>query len=123
VLLPPGIGTRPPRRIAGAYVRSARCYGPIVSLDPTGLLLVRPGATRTLGAAFAAWGQPLSRGRLLSFASGRGRVVRAYVAGRRVAGDPRAIALLPHRQIVVEVGRFVAPHRRYAFPPATRGAR
>lgn len=120
ILVPAGVGARPPRALRGAYLLSARCFGPVVTIEPTGVLLVRPGAPRTLGDLFSAWGRPLTRGRLLSFAAGGGREVAAYVGGVRWHRDPRAIPLRRHAQIVIEVGRHVAPHRRYAFPPAIR---
>jgi hypothetical protein len=114
VLLPAGIGTEPPRRVVGGRVRAARCHGAVVTLEPTGLVLVRAGERRTLGDLFAAWGEPLRRDRVASF-SGR---VRAYVGGEPWRGDPAAIPLRRHAVIVLEVGPYVPPHRAYAFPPA-----
>jgi hypothetical protein len=113
ILLPPGVGTGAPRRVVGAYLRSARCYGPLVTLDPTGVVLVRPGAIRTVGDLFEAWGRPLGPRRLLSF---RGRV-RAYAGARRWRRDVRLLPLSRHAQVTLEVGRPVAPHARYRFPP------
>jgi hypothetical protein len=114
VLLPAGIGTEPPRRMENGRVRAARCYGSVVTLEPTGLVLTRAGDRRRLGDLFAAWGQPLGPRRAASF---RGRV-RAYVAGRPWRGDPAAIPLRRHAVIVLEIGPYVPPHRTYAFPPA-----
>lgn len=113
VLFPAGIGTRPPReRVAGRIARAA-CFGPLVTIDPTGLVLLRPGTRSTVGDVFAAWGRPLRPGRTLSFA---GRL-RAWVNGRRRPGPPGAIPLRRHDEIVLEVGPYVPPHRRYEFPP------
>ena len=58
------------------------------------------------------WGQPLSRGRVLSF-DGR---VRAYAGSRRVTGDPRRIVLSRHAVVTLEIGRYVRPHANYVFP-------
>jgi hypothetical protein len=112
ILLPPGVGTGAPRRVEGAYLRGARCYGPLVTLDPTGVVLVRPGPVRTVGDLFAAWGRPLGPRRLLSF---RGRV-RAYAGGRRWTKDVRLLPLGRHAQITLQVGAAVKPHTRYRFP-------
>jgi hypothetical protein len=43
--------------------------------------------------------------------------VRAAVGGRDRRGDPRAIALTAHAQVVLQVGPPIAPHARYRFPP------
>jgi hypothetical protein len=111
ILLAPGIGTGRPRRVEGAFLRGARCYGALVTLDPSGVVLARPGGVRTIGDLFRAWGQPLGARRMLSF---RGRV-RAYVGARRWAGDVRGVVLGRHAQITLEVGAQVQPHRRYRF--------
>jgi hypothetical protein len=39
-----------------------------------------------------------------------------YRAGKRAAGDPRALVLRARDEVVLEVGRFVPPHRSYRFP-------
>lgn len=112
VLIPPGIGIAPPRRRNGAYVRRGRCSYPIRTREPTGVIEAE-GPGRTLGQLFAVWGQPLSRTRMAGF---RGRVM-AFVGGKRWGGDPRAIPLRRHAQIVLEVGGYVPPHAAYRFPP------
>jgi hypothetical protein len=83
-----------------------------VSIDPTGLVLLRPGTEATVGDVFALWGRPLGPGQAAAF---RGRV-RAYVNGRPHPGPPEAIPLRRHDNIVLEVGPYVPPHPRYAFP-------
>jgi hypothetical protein len=112
VIVPAGIGVAPPRRRRGAYVTGGRCRYPLWTSEPTGV--VRVGAPQlTLGDLFAIWGQPLSRRGLARW---RG-TVRAYVGGRRRHGDPAAIPLLRHGQIVVQAGEPVLrPHVRYRFP-------
>ena len=116
VLVPAGIGVGRPMHVAGAKVVRARCYGAFVTLDPTGTVAVRPGTRVTLGDLFEQWGAALRPHRLVGFAAPAPGRVRAYVAGRRVAGDPRRIVLSPHAEVVLEVGPFVPPHHSYAFP-------
>lgn len=101
IVVPSGIG------------RGRRCTYPTWTDTPTGVVAVR--GARTLGDLFHVWGQPLGASRLLSF---RGRV-SAFVAGRRVATDPRAIRLTRHAQIVLEIRGYVAPHPSYLFPKGT----
>ena len=88
------------------------CRYPLRTLTPTGVIEVgRRGLT--LGDFFSVWRMPLSRGRMLTFSGS----VRAYVGGKRVTGDPRAIRLTPRREIVLEVGPYVPPHSFFLFPP------
>jgi hypothetical protein len=94
-------------------VLGGRCWYPLATADPSGLIEIERGRRATLGAFFDVWGRPLSRTRLLSF---RAPVV-AFVDGRRWRGDPRRIPLERHRQVVLEVGGYVPPHRVYAYPP------
>lgn len=96
-----------PRRIGIAR----GCEYPVLTRDRTGVIEVRGQAT--LGDLFEVWGAPLSKHRLLSF---RGRV-RAYVDGRRVATDPRKIALRRHASIALVVGPSVPFHASYRFVP------
>jgi len=119
VLVPARIGTRPPRSFSAGRISSARCYGDLVTLDPTGVVLVRPGVRPVLADLFRAWGQPLSARRIASFpASGGARVV-VFVNGRRWPGAPGRVPLARHWEIVLEVGLHVPPHRSYTFPPST----
>lgn len=119
VLLPAGMGTRPPRAWSAGRVVQARCYGGLVTLDPTGLVLVRSGARLSLADVFRSWGEPLSRSRLGSFQAPAGHPVVAFVDGRRWRGAPQSVSLARHAEIVVEVGPPVPPHSSYAFPPGT----
>jgi hypothetical protein len=91
VLLPAGIGTRPPLRRAEGRIIAAACYGAPVTVEPTGVVLVRAGRALTLGAVFRSWGQPLSRRQLGSFRAEPGTTVPAR---------PPALALhLPARSV------------------------
>jgi hypothetical protein len=115
VLLPPGIGVAAPRR-QGASIRAGRCWYPVRTMDPTGVVEVHSVRTPRLGDLFAIWGQPLAQRRLLSFRAAPGARVQAFVNGRRWTGDPRAIPLRRHAQIVLQVRGFVPPHPSYRFP-------
>ncbi len=119
VLVPSGIGTRPPRHISAGRISSARCYGELVTLDPTGVVLVRAGSHPVLADLFRAWGEPLSIRRLASFSASRGARVAAFVNGRWWRGPPGRVPLAPHSEIVLEVGPYVPPHRSYTFPPGS----
>jgi len=111
VQVPAGIGVAPPVVRHGAYVTGGRCWHKLFTTEPTGLIHL--AAPATLGTLFDVWRQPLSRTRLVGF---RGRV-RAFVAGHEWRGDPPAIPLRRHAQVVLEVGRYVPPHPAYEFPP------
>jgi hypothetical protein len=113
LLVAAGIGIAPPQRREGAYVRGGRCSYPLRTREPTGVIEVEDGARRTVGDLFELWGQPLSRRRIAGF---RGRV-HAHVGGRPWRGDPRAIPLRRHAQIVLQVQGRVPPHAKYRFPP------
>jgi hypothetical protein len=113
LLLPAGIGLRPPLRRAGlSRLAGGKCAYPLHTLDPTGTVLVEHSQPRALGDLFAIWGQRLAPRRLLSF-SGR---VHAFRNGRVWRGDPRRMPLQRHDEIVLEVGGYVPPHARYLFP-------
>jgi hypothetical protein len=119
LLLPSGIGTRAPRAYdAGRIVRAA-CYGGLVTIDPTGLVLVRPGLHLLLADLFRSWGEALSSSRLTSFQASARKRVSVFVDGRAWNGRPGGIPLKRHAEIVLEVGPHVPAHARYTFPPST----
>lgn len=119
VVIAAGIGIRGPVRRSAGRISAARCYGALITVEPTGVALLRPGVRLTLGDLFRAWGQPLSVARAGPFAAGRGDRVRVYISGRRRRGDPTTVPLTVHGEIVVEVGPRVPPHTTYTFPPGT----
>ena len=121
VLLPAGIGTLPPRRLVAGRIASARCYGPIVTLEPTGVVLIRGSGQATLGQLFGVWGAALGPRRLLSFRAAGRETVRAFVNGHAWRGPPGDIPLTRHAEIVLELGPAVPPHRSYTFPPGYTG--
>ena len=115
VLLAAGIGTRGPWRLSDGRLTRARCFGELVTLDPTGTVYFRAGHGLTVGDLFRAWGQPLGRGRIASFGGGR---VRVYVNGMAHGGSPAAVRLTEDAEIVLEVGPRVPPHVHFVFPRA-----
>jgi hypothetical protein len=115
VIVPAAIGTRGPLALTAGRISAAHCYGSLVTLEPTGLVLVRPTAKLTLADLFRAWGQSLSDSRLAAFSGN----VTVFVGGRLRRGDPTTVQLTPHAEIVLEVGPFVPPHSGYLFPPGT----
>ena len=101
IVVPPGIG-----------VARSGCRYPLSTKEPTGVVDVLASRRSTLGDLFTLWGRTLTRTRLLSF-DGR---VSVFVNGKRCFCDPRRIVLTRHLQVVVEVGKYVAPHPSYLFP-------
>jgi hypothetical protein len=88
-----------------------------VTLEPTGVVLVRPGARLYVSDLFRAWGQRLSSQSLARFSASPGKTVRVFVDGRSWRGRPGDVPLTAHSEIVLEVGPHVPPHSRYTFPP------
>jgi hypothetical protein len=119
VLVAAGIGARPPLRYAEGRIVGARCFGALVTLDPTGVVLVRAGAKLDLADLFRSWDEPLSARRLASFRAGGAARVTVFVDGRRRLGRPGAVPLRRHSEIVLEVGPPVPPHSSYTFPPGS----
>lgn len=119
VLLPAGVGTRPPRTFSAGRISRASCYGALVTLEPTGVVLLRPGVQLSLSALFRSWGEPLSRRRVAGFLAPAGTRVAVFVDGRRWPSSPAGVPLAEHSEIVVEVGPYVPPHPSYTFPPGT----
>jgi hypothetical protein len=115
VVIPAGIGLRGPLETEHHRIVGAGCRAPARTLDPAGVIDF-DAPDLTLGDFFAIWGEPLSPHALAGF---RGAVT-AFVAGRRVPGDPADIPLTDQAQIVLEVGGYIPPHRRFLFPPRDR---
>jgi hypothetical protein len=117
VLIPAGVGVTGPVSFSAGRIARAGCYGDLVTLDPTGLVLIRPGVRLTLADLFRSWGQPLTAHRIASFTTGSGEAVRVFVDGRARPGPPASVPLGRHAEIVLEVGPYVPPHHTYTFPP------
>jgi len=117
VLVAAGIGTRPPLAMSAGRIARARCYGDLVTLEPTGVVQVRTGSALRLAELFRSWGQPLSGTRLGPFTADAGMRVQVFVNGQPWRGAPQDVPLVSHSEIVLEVGPHVPPHRSYTFPP------
>jgi hypothetical protein len=117
VIVPAGIGVRPPLTLSAGRIIHARCYGAVVTLEPTGVALVRDHRSIPLSSLFRSWGQPLSPSRLGPFVASPGARVAVFVDGRRWRGAPGSVPLVSHSEIVLEVGPHVPPHRSFTFPP------
>jgi hypothetical protein len=117
VIVPAGIGTRPPRTLSDAKVTTAACYGALVTLDPTGVVLVRRQRRLTLAQLFRSWGEPLSPARVASFSAPAGTRTAVFVNGRVWRGRPGRVPLVRGAEIVLEVGPHVPPHTAFTFPP------
>jgi hypothetical protein len=114
VLLPAGIGIAPPVAISGGRVLGGGCRYPLSTADPTGVISVNQPGRRTLGQLFRIWGQPLGGHRLLGFRSHA--PLHAFVDGRAWHHGLRRIPLRDRAEIVIELGRLIAPHSFYLFP-------
>jgi len=116
--VPAGIGIAPPRQVAatpqGAFVSAGSCFMWLHTHAADGIIHTESPVDRTytLGNFFDVWGQPLDRDQV---GPTHGRVT-ALVNGRRFTGNPRAIPLLAHAQIQLEVGRPLVPPEVIAFP-------
>jgi hypothetical protein len=119
VIVPAGIGSMPPRTLSAGRISGARCFGSLATIDPTGLVLVRPGSRLFVSDLFEAWGQPLAPRRLGAFSAAPGRAIAVFVNGRRWHGAPGRVPLVRHAEVVLEAGPHVPPHFSYTFPLGT----
>ena len=103
LIIPAGVGVS----------RDRACTYPARTTTPTGVVEFDASKRLTVGMFFRIWGQPLARGRLLSFKG----LVRGYVGGKRWRAPLGAIPLRRHAEIVLEVGPYVPPHTTYLFGP------
>lgn len=119
VIVPAGIGSLPPRTFSAGRISGARCFGSLATIDPTGLVLVRPGLRLFVSDLLEAWGLPLSPRRLGAFSEPPGRAIAVFVNGRRWHGAPGRVPLVRHAEVVLEAGPYVPPHSSYTFPRGT----
>jgi hypothetical protein len=78
------------------------CISPLHTHDPDGILHTESARAHPnrLGQFFTEWAVRLTR----QCVGGYCGHVRFYVGGKRYAGDPRAITLTDHKDIVITVG-------------------
>ncbi len=95
ITIPPDVG-RP---------QLALCFYWIHTHTPDGIIHIESPAFRsfTLGNFFDIWGQPLTPTRVAAIVLKKGQL-RAYVDGQPYTGDPRAIGMTLHADIVLEAG-------------------
>ena len=108
VAIPPNVG-QPAEK---------RCIYWVHTHTPDGVIHVEAPQFRafTLGDFFAVWGQQLSRTQAAWARAGKGTTLRVWVNGTRYTGDPRAIPLAAHTDIVIEAGPpFPKPPRFTAW--------
>ncbi len=116
VVIPAGIGVAPPFHRRGAYVDAGRCVYPLLTVEPTGLLLMRSTRVLTLGQLFELWGEPLSEREVAGFLGPASSGVSVFIDGARWRGSPSSAPIDPAAQITIEVGPYVTPHSHYTFP-------
>jgi hypothetical protein len=96
-----------PVEVAGDIGRPVlgQCFYWLHTHDTDGIIHVESPVYRsfTLGNFFDIWGQPLSQTVVGPAHIAKGQL-RAYVDGSRYSGNPRAIGLTLHADIVLEAG-------------------
>jgi hypothetical protein len=81
---------------------------------PDGIIHIEAPKDRsfTLSDFFLVWGQPLNKSGAATAHLAKGESIKVWVDGKPFAGDPRAIPLKPHTDVVIMVGPpFVTPPR------------
>jgi hypothetical protein len=98
-------------------------FAPLHTHDSSGVVHVESPTMRTytLGDFFAVWGVRFTPSCLGGYCGGGDRRLRVYVNGAPVPGDPTALVLQPHQEIVVAYGtaaQLPSPvPSSYQFPP------
>jgi hypothetical protein len=89
-----------------------RCIYWLHTHTPDGIIHIEAPKDRsfTLGDFFAVWGQPLSKTEASLAKAPKGSRLRVWVNNKLYTGDPRAIKLEPHTDIVIQAGPpFITP--------------
>lgn len=96
VPVPAGIGIPP----------GAGCLYWLHTHAADGVIHIESPVTRTftLGNFFDIWGDTLSRSQASSVRAARGSTLRVTVNGKRWTGDPNAIPLRDHQEIIIQNG-------------------
>ena len=108
---------------AGIGIDPAVGFAPLHTHDPSGVLHVESPTVRTytLGQFFAVWGVRFTPSCLGGSCAGGGGRLRVFVDGKPVRGDPTALTLEPHQEIVIAFGttaQLPSPvPSSYQFPP------
>jgi hypothetical protein len=82
---------------------------------PDGIIHIEAPRDRsfTLGNFFSVWGETLSRTQVSSAHAAKGAKLKVWVDGKPYAGDPRAIELTAHRDIVIQAGPPFLPPPKF----------
>ncbi len=114
-----GVQIQIPKLIGGTQTPTGGCLYWVHTHDASGIIHIESPVLApdgqsgfTLGNLFDIWGESLSNDNV----AGISGPVTIYVNGVKYDGDPKAIPLGSHQQIVLEVGKLV-PAPVYAFPP------
>jgi hypothetical protein len=85
---------------------AAHCLYWIHTHTPDGIIHIEAPTIRqfTLGNFFDIWGEPLGTTRVGSLRATPRKPMRIWVDGERYSGNPRAIELAQHTDVVIEVG-------------------
>lgn len=96
VPIPANVGQRP----------ASSCLYWVHTHTPDGIIHVEAPRDRTftLGDFFKIWGQPLSKTEAASARAPKRSALRVWVNGKRHKGNPAAIKLDAHTDIVIEAG-------------------
>ena len=114
LLLPAGIGLRPPLRHAGlSRLAGGACAYPLHTLDPTGTVLVDRSAPAGARRPLRRLGPAARRAPAALVRGARARPSATAASGRAIPAGCRCGGTTP---IVLEVGGYVPPHARYLFP-------
>jgi hypothetical protein len=117
-LIPYGVGIAPPRMGIntpnGFFVGSGNCFAWLHTHASDGIIHVESPAqkTYTLGDFFDIWHERLGPARI-GPATGP---LTAFYNGRYYNGDPRAIPLLKHAQIQLDLGKPLIAPETISFP-------
>ena len=110
--IPPGIGID----VQGQFIAELHTH------DASGIIHVESPNTRpfTLGQFFDVWGLRLTPTCVGGYCAGKGKLVWAWVNGKRFRGNPRTIVLRSRQEIVVAFGTFKSIPKpipsSFAFP-------
>ncbi len=82
---------------------------------PDGIIHIESPQARTFTLAefFAIWGQPISRTQVASMHAAKGTTFQVWVNGKPYTGDPGAIPLVAHADIVIEAGPPFPPPPKF----------
>jgi hypothetical protein len=96
VPIPENVGQRP----------LSHCLYWVHTHTPDGIIHIEAPKDRafTLGDFFKIWGQPLSKTEAASARAAKGSALKVWVDGKPYAGNPAAIKLAEHTDVVIQAG-------------------